>query len=253
MFEQSNFDNTARYYDLFELKSRDMYERILALLDDLFKRQGVTSVLDMTCGTGAQAIGLCKRGYNVTACDISAEMVRIAEEKARGLPIRFHQGDIRSSRFGIFDAVIAMFNSVGYLGKADFVQAIGNVRENLKPGGVFVFDNTNLGAIRAGHLNDARLIDTAGEHEGVKFVRFTQAQVDVEQGLMTIEWEAIVQHGFTTPEALSGTWYRQIYTVGQLGDLMEAGGFRILEYHDRYSGSFSETDSFTVVIVSQRS
>ena len=110
MFEQSNFDNTARYYDLFELKSRDMYERNLALLDDLFKRQGVASVLDMTCGTGAQAIGLGERGYDVTACDISSEMVRIAEEKARGLPIRFYQGDIRNSRFGIFDAVIAMFN-----------------------------------------------------------------------------------------------------------------------------------------------
>ena len=128
------------------------------------------------------------------------------------------------------------------------MRAIGNVRGNLKPGGVFVFDNTNLGAIRAGHFNDARLIDTAGEHEGIRFVRFTQAQVDVELGLMTIGWEATVQHGFTTPEVLNGTWHRQIYT-----DLMEAAGFRILEYHDRYGGSFSETDSFSVVIVSQRS
>ena len=133
------------------------------------------------------------------------------------------------------------------------MRAIGNVRGNLKPGGVFVFDNTNLGAIRAGHFNDARLIDTAGEHEGIRFVRFTQAQVDVELGLMTIGWEATVQHGFTTPEVLNGTWHRQIYTVGELADLMEAAGFRILEYHDRYGGSFSETDSFSVVIVSQRS
>jgi hypothetical protein len=97
--------------------------------------------------------------------------------------------------------VIAMFNSVGYLSRADFGRAIGNVRGNLKPGGMFVFDNTNLGAIRAGHFTDARLIDTAGEHEGVKFVRFTQAQVDVEQGLMTIEWEANRAARFHHPES----------------------------------------------------
>jgi hypothetical protein len=39
----------------------------------------------------------------------------------------------------------------------------------------------------------------------------------------------------------------------ELANLMDAAGFQILEYHDRYGGSFSETDSFSVVIVSQRS
>jgi tRNA/tmRNA/rRNA uracil-C5-methylase (TrmA/RlmC/RlmD family) len=42
----------------------------------------VSSVLDATCGIGTQSLGLAKRGFQVTASDISSEAVARAETEA---------------------------------------------------------------------------------------------------------------------------------------------------------------------------
>src|SRR3954454_10311057 len=50
---------------------------------------GVGSVLDVACGIGAQAIGLARRGFAVTASDLSAGAVERAgaEASRRGVEI----------------------------------------------------------------------------------------------------------------------------------------------------------------------
>ncbi len=70
---------------------------------------------------------------------------------------------MRTSKLGTFDAAISMLNSVGCLGREDFGRALSNINENLEMGGLFVFDNTNLGCLEAGGLVPTTMIDTAGE------------------------------------------------------------------------------------------
>jgi len=252
MFEESSFENTAEHYDLFELKSHKMYEYVLEILDESFRKHGVRSVLDVACGTGAQAVPLARKGYQVTACDISQKMLRIARRKARDVTLSFSQGDMRHSRLGRFDAVIAIFNAIGYLSRQDFLTALRNTRENLRPSGVFAFDHTNLHAVRAALLCKEKLIDAAGEHEGTKYVRFIRSTLDLPQGLMTMDWEAHVQHGFEKPEVSRGTWHRQTYTVEELDHLLSEEGFQLLECYDRYGGAFHETETFSVLMVAKR-
>ena len=78
MSTHHTFDTAAQYYDLFELKSQPMYANIMNILETHFTRHRVTSVLDFACGTGAQAIPLARKGYHVTACDISTELLHVA-------------------------------------------------------------------------------------------------------------------------------------------------------------------------------
>jgi len=252
MFEQSNFDNAAPYYDLFELKSQKMYAYILEILEKHFSSHGAHTILDLACGTGAQAIPLAQKGYQVTACDLSASMLEIAQRKAGDLQICFCQGDMRSSYFGSFDAVIAIFNSVGYLSRADFLSALKNIRRQTRnEKGLFIFDNTNRNALAAGQFSTGRRLDTVGEADGKKFVRFFQSDFDRVSGVMTMDWEAHVQQDPQPMETFRGTWHRQTYTVEEMEQILNAAGFRVLECYDRYGGVFQKEQSFSVLVVAE--
>ena len=250
MSEHTRFENVARYYDLFELKSHRMYVHILDVLEDHFSRHNVQCVLDVACGTGAQAVPLARKGYRVTACDIAEDMLAIARGKSADLNIHFVHGDMRSTAFELHDAAIAMLNSVGYLTRSDFLTSLDNIRRSVRPGGLFAFDNTNLDAISAGVFSEGQLIDTAGDDEGTRFVRFTRSTLD-SSGMMTINWEAHVQHGFQHLETYRGTWHRQTYAVDELNRMLNEQGFRVLEYRDRYGAHFDKRKTFALMIIAE--
>ena len=253
MREHQTFDTVAQYYDLFELKSQPMYAHMLDVLETQFTRHHVTSVLDFACGTGAQAIPLARKGYQVTACDISSDMLHIAQQKSSPeLNIRWQHGDMRQSQLGIFDAAIAMLNAVGYLNASDFITTLRNIRQQLAPSGLFVCDNVNLGAIRAHGYIPGTMIDTAGEHQGKKFVRLCQSTVDLTHGHFTTQWEAYVQEGLQTAQKFTGTWHRQAYTCEELEQILTKEGFRVLAFYDRYGNEFDPQKTFSVLVVTQR-
>ena len=65
----------------------------------------------------------------------------------RKIDVKFIDGDMRTLKAGKFDAVITIFNAVGHLTKASFVKAMKNIHQNLKSGGIYVFDILNLEAM----------------------------------------------------------------------------------------------------------
>jgi len=68
---------------------------LAAVLDDGVKGP---KVLDIGCGTGDLAIALARRGYEVTAIDISREAIDMARAKAagEGLTVHFEVRDART-------------------------------------------------------------------------------------------------------------------------------------------------------------
>ncbi len=84
-------------------------ERVIASF--LAPVAGLT-VLDVGTGTGRAALALAVRGALVTGVDASAEMLAVAERRARaaGVQVTFAQGDAHGLAFadGSFDAVICL-------------------------------------------------------------------------------------------------------------------------------------------------
>lgn len=83
------------------------------LPNDLFGRH----ILDAGCGTGAMAFELARRGAQVTAVDISPELIKIAEKRCpRELAhrITFAADDMTSPSLGAFHAAIAMDSLIYY-------------------------------------------------------------------------------------------------------------------------------------------
>lgn len=104
--------------------------------------------LDVGCGTGKSALPLLRRGYEVSACDLSPAMVAEARRKP-GLEHAF-AADMRAlPDCGPFDLVTCLDDAVNYLlGPGDLRRAAQAVARLLGPGGLYVFDVNTLGTYR---------------------------------------------------------------------------------------------------------
>ncbi len=134
--------------DVYHLIYPDWDEAIstqASALDDLLRTvvEPRSSVLDVSCGIGTQALGLAALGYDVTASDLSSGAVARARREAdrRGLEVAFSVIDMRDChRYhgGGFDVVLTADNSLPHLAGDDLVDAVEAFLECLRPGGVVV-------------------------------------------------------------------------------------------------------------------
>jgi 2-polyprenyl-3-methyl-5-hydroxy-6-metoxy-1,4-benzoquinol methylase len=123
--------------------SRALLEGVLGAL------QPGAPVLDCSCGIGADAMALARRGFAVTASDGSAGMV--AETRRRSaqhdVAVAVCQSDWRDlSRQvpGPFDLVVCLGNSIVHADtRAGLVDAVQGMRAVLGPGGTLVVDSRN--------------------------------------------------------------------------------------------------------------
>lgn len=117
----------------------DFYFRILER-ESLFPRTAV----DLACGTGSVAILLAQRGLQVTAVDMSEEMLTEAAQKAQSvsnLPQFVCQRlqDLSLPR-GV-DLAVCALDSIDYItNPAECAQAMKRIYRVLNPGGCFIFD-----------------------------------------------------------------------------------------------------------------
>jgi SAM-dependent methyltransferase len=100
--------------------------------------------LDLGCGPGRHAVPLAKRGFHVTAVDLSPFLLAKARERAAvaGVSVELVTADMRTfARAGAFDLALNLFTSFGYFEDAqDDARVVANLHRNLKPGGVLVMD-----------------------------------------------------------------------------------------------------------------
>lgn len=132
----------AGWYD--RLTADVDYEKWADYVERHFRRlkRPVRSVAELGCGTGSLAELLARRGYAVTAIDLSPDMLAVADQKCEGLGVLFLCQDM--SRFTLLepaDAVISCLDSVNYVTRpAALKRTFRRVYRALAPGGLFLFD-----------------------------------------------------------------------------------------------------------------
>lgn len=132
------WDKSAFKYAKRPIKDEATYQKKLAITQQYLRAEA--SVLEFGCGTGGTAIAHAPHVKQITATDLSGNMLEIAQQKAKqsGIDnITFLQGSIEnlSLETGSFDVVLGM----NILHLVDGVNAtLHTVNQYLKPGGVFV-------------------------------------------------------------------------------------------------------------------
>jgi len=135
------YEAFAGVYDDFNAANdyETWFEVLLPRLGELGLRQG--ALLDVACGTGRAFGPMLRRGWAITAVDISPAMVAKAREKFPD-DIVFHVGDMRELPvYGSFELVWALNDPANYLlGDDDLATALSAMRANLAPDGLVAFD-----------------------------------------------------------------------------------------------------------------
>ena len=172
------YEEIASVYDAFT-RAHD-YDRFLDVIERIARSHGLTGedVLDIACGTGKSFMPLLKRGYRVTACDVSPAMVRIAQEKSAGLADVI-VADMRAlPDLGRFDLITCLDDSLNYLlTEAELAAALRGMAWSLRPAGLLVFDVNSLRTYRSVFTQTF-----ASDEDGLFFCWRGETSTDVEEG-----------------------------------------------------------------------
>lgn len=207
------------------------YEKWADYVERHFRRcqRPVRSVAELACGTGSLTRLLARRGYAMTAVDLSPDMLTLAEQKCRGLDVLFLCQDM--SRLSLpqqADAVICCLDSVNYVTHpAALRRAFRRVHRALAPGGLFLFDVKTPAALEG--ADGQTYLD---EDEDLYCV--WRADYYPRRRVCAYGLDLFLQNG-------DGSWSRggeyheeYAYTMDELdGFLREAGFQRIKQYGDK--------------------
>ena len=112
-------------------------------------------LLDLGCGTGNITVPLARKGYHITAIDLSAEMLKKAREKTarceangESLHIDWQQQDMTQldlydaeDNFMMFDGVIATFDAFNYIIEPEALQfLLQELSDHINDNGILIFD-----------------------------------------------------------------------------------------------------------------
>jgi len=246
----SHYNKESAHYD--ELNEQNSAV-INVTLEHIFRKNGIKTILDLTCGTGSQVFWLSKQGFDVIGYDINSKMIAIAKRKVKEahLKIKFAKGDMRTTHAGQFDAVITIFNAIGHLTKSDFEKAIQNISTNLKTGGLYVFDIFNLSYLLAGDNITELTIDNQIK-KGDIIVREIQYSTISEDGILASYDIYHEQKPGETPKITKAFQTLQVYNRSQLKALLEKCGFQIVEHCDINGGTFWESKTERLLTVAQK-
>lgn len=135
------YENFAFVYD--EVMDENLYQMWLDFSNKHF-RENTKRVLELACGTGALACEFARADFDVTALDLSEEMLMVASARAarEKVDVQFVQADMMDlSEVGTYEAITCFSDSLCYMPDRQSVQQVfDTVYQALEEEGKFIFD-----------------------------------------------------------------------------------------------------------------
>ncbi len=245
------YQKLPEYFDAWNIN--DSTQAKNAVIEKLLKAQNVTTVLDLTCGTGSQVFFLEKCGYKVTGADFSPALLEIARKRAHDekIDVQFIDGDMRTLKVGKFDAVITIFNAVGHLTPAGFAKTMRNIHRNLNPGGIYVFDILNLQAMTDQVV--ANFAYYVHKKVGDTQILATQCStLDRDAGILMSYDHIMIQKNAEKPQRFYNEFSLQIYTAQELQEMLVANGFEIVAQYGMDGEKFEKHTTQSILTVARK-
>jgi SAM-dependent methyltransferase len=220
-----SFRDYASYYDLI-YNDKD-YGNEVGFIEEIFEdTRKPRTILEVGCGTGSYTKILLERGSDVTAVDLSGDMLRIAGEKCA---CKFIEGDIRDVSINErFDACIAMFAVMGYMTEnSGIIKALNNIHEHLKPDGIFIFDVWNgLAVMRT--LPEQRIKEM--ENDEIKIIRLANPKLRSFEHICEVNYKLLIQNKEDNAfDEINEKHIVRFYFPQEIKYYLENAGFEVLK------------------------
>lgn len=183
------YDEFADDYDLMtQFESR--FKKESSAFQNIVDQFNLKKVLDAGCGTGFHSILLAKMGCDVTAADISQNMVDLLNSKkaSYGVEIKTVVSSFQELATNVdsgFDGVFCMGNSLPHLLTTEEIKTVlDNFCQLLRKGGKLILQILNYDKI----LSENKKVQSVREIQGKTFIRYyTYTESLLEFNIMTLD------------------------------------------------------------------
>ena len=246
--ETDIYEGLAPVYD--ELMRDIDYDYWADFIDDLIQSYHpyAESILELACGTGSFALSMDEYNmYDITATDLSEEMIRIAQSKDREQHVKWKVLDVRHLDIdGRYDVVVMLFDSINYLmDDHDVVNLFRNIKNILTPKGIFIFDfTTPLNSIEAEPLLNEEYTTTTGWH----YIR--KSHFDPEKGLHFNDFVITPPSGSPLKHEIRESHCQRVFTLRQMISLIAKSGRKILASYEGFDfiEATENSDRITMIL-----
>lgn len=184
-------------------------------------------ICECACGTGSLSVRFARAGIQVTGVDISEDMLRVAQEKARGFGVKaafIHQDMCRLCLPRRMDAILATCDGVNYLTKEGQARAFfQSAYAALRPGGMLAFDISTAEKL-SGTLGNAFYGE---DREEITYL--WQNTWDKQKRCVRMDIAFFLREEDGRYRRFDETHVQRAYQVRELTSLMEEQGFSSIE------------------------
>lgn len=217
----------------------------IALIEDFVELKAGDRVLDVFCGYGRHSLVYAERGMAVTAVDVAGSYIEALRGAAllQGVSLRAVCSDVLSweGEKGVYDLVVCMGNSIGYLNREQLGVFFGIIGGCLKGDGLFVFHTSVLAESVFPNLMEY-------DWKQVGDVTFLLKNTYwVEEGCLESEVRFI--RGGTERE---GRMYHYVYSLSELVHWLRSFGFEVVGVLNLDGGEYEYGDIEAYFVVRLR-
>jgi ubiquinone/menaquinone biosynthesis C-methylase UbiE len=206
------------------------YEAVVEFYDKILEKENLSprTAVDLACGTGSVALLLAKKGVQVTAVDMSEEMLCVAAQRGQEPGVQFVCQKLEQLQLGRgVDLAVCALDSLDYITEPENCRrAIARVYKALNHGGCFIFDVNTPERLRA--MDDQVFLD---EDEDVYCV--WRGEFDEASNICTYAMDLFQRSGDVRHRSFEE--HREYaYSEEQLRQYLRNAGFTNIEvYADR--------------------
>ena len=199
--------------------------------------------MDLACGAGRHSILFAKNGFDVTAVDISDNLLNVARKTAEEfkLNINFIKNDLRKLDLtDKFHLIINLFTSFGYFESDDENDEVIKIAsQHLVDNGYFMMDFFNIIYLKNNLIP-------------ISYDKIEDGIIKQERAM---EGNRIVKKIIITRRAVEKRYFESVrtFTKGELAFLFEDNGLKVQSIYGDYLGnSFTEGSSPRIIIIAKK-
>ncbi len=255
------YETLASVYDC--LMDDIDYDQWAAYLHNLLQKHECPGnrLLDLGCGTGNITIPLARKGYTITAVDLSAEMLQQAKEKTDALRedgvslnISWQEQDMTAldlydaeDNFLMFDGVIATFDAFNYITEPEALQfLLQDLADHMHDHGILIFDMQTPYKLREYLGNNIYTL----HRDDVEYM--WENHFDEEEQICQMDITFFLRQSNGLYRKVTENHTERVYEPDLMRLWLELSGFEVIGVYQELSELPLEADSHRMVFAARR-
>jgi len=234
-----NWFNSEEYLKVYRHRDQKEASELVKLVINNIDVSSIKTVLDMAAGAGRHALIFAKEGFDVTAVDLSENLLSIGIKSAKdeNVNINFVHIDIRKFNPNIkYHLILNLFTSMGYFEKDEENYVIlSKAYKLLENNGYFVLDYFNKNFVE-----NNLVPSTVDEFDGSVITqnRFIEGERIIKE--ITIDKKGKINKYFESV---------RMFSKDELINMLQNLGFRIIKTFGDFKGKSFELESSPRIII----